>query len=387
MEPSGSAIGPTRPPARSGGPWAPGWGIAAGAILVSGVAAALVPVRSDTSLATPALALVVPIVVAGLVGGRLAALLTAAAAALAFILAFVPPYWSPGVHAPDDLVAVAVFAFVAAVVGSLVAREGERRLSAEHRASEVGALNQELRSAEEERSRLAEEALRVAVLERVDEQRAALLRSVSHDLRTPLATIKAVVSDLLGDAPYDPATRTELLGLVGEEAERLDRLVANLLSLSRIEAGALRPDRQAVALEELVADTVKRMGRAFARRRVQIELPALPIVSGDYTQLSQVVSNLLQNAARHAPAGTTIRIGGRDAREFVEVWVDDEGAGVIASDRQRIFEAFRRGEGSSSSGIGLAICRAIVEAHGGTIAVSDAPFGGARFRFRLPVSP
>ena len=93
--------------------------------------------------------------------------------------------------------------------------------------------------------------MRAAVLERVDEQRAALLRSVSHDLRTPLATIRAVVSDLLGGAPYDDATRDELLTLVGDEAERLDRLVANLLSLSRIEAGALRPDRQAVAIDEL----------------------------------------------------------------------------------------------------------------------------------------
>ncbi len=360
------------------------WGFAVGVGLVVALSAALVPVRDDISRASPALALVIPIVVAGLVGGRLAALVTAASAAIAFNAVFIPPHWTLEVHAPDDFIALAVFVFVAVVVGTLVAREGERRQSAEERAAELQALNDELQAVQAERQGLAEEAMRATVLERVDEQRAALLRSVSHDLRTPLAAIRAVVSDLLGDAPYDDATRTDLLSLVGDEAERLDRLVANLLSLSRIEAGALRPERQAVAIDELVGDTVKRLSRLLIERRVQIDLPTLPMVVGDYTQLSQVLSNLLQNAARHAPPRSTIRIGGRDAREFVEVWVDDEGEGVLPSERQRIFEAFRRGQGSSSSGIGLAICKAIVEAHGGRVTVSDAPVGGARFCFSLP---
>jgi K+-sensing histidine kinase KdpD len=352
--------------------------------LVLALSAALVPVRSDITRATPALALVIPIVLAGLLGGRLAALVTAAAAALAFNVAFLPPHWTLSIHAPDDFIALGVFGFVAVVVGTLVAREGERRLSAEERAAELQAVNDELQAVQIERQQLAEEAMRAAVLERVDEQRAALLRSVSHDLRTPLAAIRAVVSDLLGDVPYDEATRVDLLTLVGDEAERLDRLVANLLSLSRIEAGALRPERQEVALDELVADTVKRLDRLLSRRRVQIELPPLSVVLGDYTQLSQVMSNLLQNAARHAPPNSTIRIGGRETADSVEVWVDDEGIGVLPSERQRIFEPFRRGEGSSSSGIGLAICRAIVEAHQGQIAVVDAPAGGARFRVSLP---
>ena len=344
----------------------------------------MVPLRGDITRASPALVLVIPIVLAGLVGGRVAAVITAAAAALAFNVAFIPPYWTIEIHAPDDIVALVVFGFVAAAVGTLVAREGERRQSAEERAVELQALNDELEAVQRERQRLAEEAMRAAVLERVDEQRAALLRSVSHDLRTPLAAIRAVVSDLLSGAPYDDATRAELLALVGDEAERLDRLVANLLNLSRIEAGALRPDSQEVAIDELVADTVKRLGRLLIQHRVQIELPPLPVIRGDYTQLSQVMSNLLENAARHAPQNSTIRIGGRDRDEFVEVWVDDEGIGVAPFDGQRIFEPFRRGEGSSSSGIGLAICKAIVEAHGGRIAVEGAPGGGARFRFSLP---
>lgn len=206
-----------------------------------------------------------------------------------------------------------MFGLVAVVVGTLVAREGERRQSAEERAAELQALNAELQTVQRERERLADEATRAIVLERIDEQRSALLRSVSHDLRTPLATIRAVASDLLGDASYDEAIRAELLGLVAEESERLDRLVANLLSLSRIEAGALQPDLQAVALDELAAHVVKLLDRLLGGRRVQLDLAQLPLVDGDYTQLEQVVTNLLENAARHAPPGSTIRFGGRDA--------------------------------------------------------------------------
>ena len=344
----------------------------------------MMPVRSDITRATPALALVVPIVVAALVGGRVAALAVVPVAVLAFNVVFIPPQWTLDVDALDDGVALAVFGLVAVVVGTLVAQEGERRQSAEERAAELQALNSELQSVQRERERLAEEATRAMVLERIDEQRAALLRSVSHDLRTPLATIRAVASDLLGGAAYDEATRAELLALVADESERLDRLVANLLNLSRIEAGALRPDRQAVAVEELVTHTVKRLVRVLGRRRVQVELGHLPLVDGDYTQLEQVFTNLLENAARHAPSGSTIRIGGREAGGRVEIWVDDEGAGVAPFERHRIFEPFRRGDGSSSSGIGLAICKAIVEAHGGTIKVNGAPSGGARLLFTLP---
>lgn len=355
-----------------------------GLALVGGLSAVMIPVRSDITRATPALALVVPIVVAALVGGRAAALAVVPVAVLAFNVVFIPPQWTLDVDALDDGVALAVFGLVAVVVGTLVAREGERRQSAEERAAELQALNSELQSVQHERERLAEEATRAIVLERIDEQRSALLRSVSHDLRTPLATIRAVASDLLGGTSYDEATRAELLALVADESERLDRLVANLLNLSRIEAGALRPDRQAVAMEELVTHTVKRLARLLGRRRVQVELGHLPLVDGDYTQLEQVVTNLLENAARHAPSGSTIRIGGRETGGRVEVWVDDEGAGIAPFERQRIFEAFRRGDGSSSSGIGLAICKAIVEAHGGTITVTGAPSGGARFLFTLP---
>ena len=171
-----------------------------------------------------------------------------------------------------------------------------------------------------------------------------------------------------------------------DEAERLDRIVANLLSLSRIEAGAFSPERQAVPIDELVTDRLRRLSGLFRHVRVQVELPAdLPLVDGDYTQLEQVVTNLLENAGRHAPPGSIVRVGGRRLPSGqVEVWVADEGIGVPDYERQRVFEPFRRGEGSRSSGVGLAICKAVVEAHGGTIRVERTPGGGATFVFTLP---
>ncbi len=364
-------------------PWI-GLGFGVGLLVV--VTAALVPVRDDVTQATPALLLVVPVVVAAVVGGRFAALVVAVVAAAAFNVAFIPPFWSPSVAVVDDAVALVVFLAVALTTGTLVAQSAERRQAAELRAEEIQALHDRYEAVVRERERLAAEANRVAVLEEVDEQRSALLRSVSHDLRTPLASIRAVTSDLRAGAVYDDATRNELLDLVGDEAQRLDRIVANLLSLSRIEAGALQPDRQAVALDELLAERVRRLAPLFRNVRVQVELPdGLPLVDADYTQLDQVVTNLLENAARHSPPRSTIRVAAAQHDGMVEMTVTDEGIGVARFDRERIFEPFRRGEGSASSGVGLAICKAIVEAHGGTIDVQPNPGAGARFRFTIPV--
>lgn len=357
-----------------------------GLALVGAAVAGLVPLRSSVTRTGPALVLVLPVMAAGVVGGRPAALAVALVAAVAFDLAFLPPYWTPKVDAAEEYVALAVFAAVAAVVGTLAALEADRRRTAEQRADEVAAANRRYEDLADERERLAEEANRAVLLERVDEQRAALLRSVSQDLRTPLATIRAVATDLRDGAAHDAETRRELLDAVCDEAERLDRLVANLLSMSRIEAGALRPERQAVDVDELVADRVRHLAPLFRRVRVQAEVPPdLPLVDGDYSQLGQVVTNLLENAARHAPPGSTVRVGARSFGSRVEVRVADEGIGVPDYQAAALFEPFRRGEGSASSGVGLAICKAVVEAHGGTIGVERTPGGGATFAFTLPV--
>jgi K+-sensing histidine kinase KdpD len=362
-------------------------GIATGAVAVGIATLALRLLRPELSIATAALVLVLPGVIGGLFGGRLPAASVALVSAVVFGVEFVKPYGQFKVRVAEDGVAVTVFLFVALAVGEITAREARRRWSAEQRAAELEVLTRKLQSAEEQHRMLAGEVDRLAVMQQVDEQRAALLRSVSHDLRTPLATIRAVTSDLRSDTPYDQPTRDELLELVSDEAERLDRLVANLLNLSRIEASGLVPDLQAVDLPELVATTVDRLSRLLRGKRVQVDIPvSLSLVDVDYTQIDQVLTNLLENAVRHTLPRSTVRIGAREhGCEQVEIWVQDEGVGIPRSERARIFEAFRQGRGSGSTGIGLAICKAVVEAHGGTIVVGDAPGGGARFSFTVPV--
>src|SRR5262249_39773425 len=177
--------------------------------------------------------------------------------------------------------------------------------------------------------------------------------------------------------------------LVGDEAERLDRLVANLLSLSRVETGSLEPEPQALSLDELLTTRVRRLNRVLRNVRVQVDVPfTLPLAEGDYTLVGQVVTTLLESAAGHSPGGGSVRVRAREREGWTEVSVSDQGPGVDPADRDRIFEPFSRGKGSTSSGVGLAICKAIVEAHGGSIAVQSSEAngrGGATFVFTLPV--
>lgn len=337
-------------------------GLVVGVGGVAVVEAALLLWGQDLNVAVPALLLLVPVVVAGVVGGGLAALAVTLVAAVGFAMVL-PPFRSPRVEVGHDLLALGLFLVVAGVAGGLVA-------------AVLGA----------ERRRLVAELARVEALQQLDADRSALMRSVSHDLRTPLATIRAAASDLRGDVPFAPEARDELLDLVVSEAERLDRIVGNLLSLSRIEAGALQPERQAVDLGELVqacADRLTRVttGLAVARR---IE-PDLPLADLDYTQFDQVVANLIENAARHAPAGTTLTMTVQEVGARLRLTVHDDGPGFDPAVRDRLFEPFSAATGAGSSGVGLAICRAIVEAHGGTISVADVDGGGATVVVEVPV--
>ena len=139
-------------------------------------------------------------------------------------------------------------------------------------------------------------------------------------------------------------------------------------------------------LDELFTDRVRKLNRVLREVRVQVDVPfTLPLADADYTLIDQVLTNLLENAARHSPPSATIRVRARERDSWIEVAVSDEGPGIDPAERSRIFEPFTRGQGSSSSGVGLTICRAIVEAHGGSIAVQESDGGGAQFVFTLPM--
>ena len=337
---------------------------AAASVVVLAITAVLVPFGQDLPRVVPALLLLVPVIAAGLLSGRLVAAAVAIETAVVFALGFLPPIGSPFVELAHDAIALAIFAVVAGALGTIIST----------------VVTSERRRALAERSE-------VASLQELDVQRSALLRSVSHDLRTPLASIRAVVTDLQADTPFDSATRGELLEIVAAECERLDRLVANLLSMSRIEAGAFLPERDAVDLAELVETSVARLEYALVHVQIALELADdLPSVEGDFVQLDQVVSNLVENAARHSPDGgrVTVTAEAEADRSMVRLTVVDEGPGIPVALRAEVLEPFRTAGEPTSTGIGLAICRSIIGAHGGTIHVDDAPHGGACLVVRLP---
>ena len=337
-------------------------GIGLGAAGVAVITIVLVPFHSTVPRAVPALLFVMPVLVAAFFGGRVAHVVTTVLAVLAFASGFIPPVGTLRIHLSEDVAALAVFAAVALVLGELVVSAA---------ATELG--------------RREAEAARVVALEDVDKQRAMLLRSVSHDLRTPLSTIRAVASDLRGSTVYTPATSDELLGLVIDESDRLDRIVGNLLSYSRIEAGALHPALEPVDLNELVEATTDRLAHLTRGMKVELDLdPRDPIVPADFSQLDQVLTNLVENAVRHSPEHGCITVRTAEGDAIVRLDVIDDGEGVAGLDASRIFDPFV-GTGSTT-GIGLAICKAIVEAHGGGIAASNVTGRGACFSVTLAAS-
>jgi two-component system sensor histidine kinase KdpD len=237
-----------------------------------------------------------------------------------------------------------------------------------------------------ERAQLRQMALQVGTLEEVDRLRRSLVGAVSHDLRTPLATIKIAVSSLrVPDLKLSSDEQSELLGLVEAQADRLDRLVTNLLDMTRIQAGALEPRLQAVGVGAVVDDAVTSLGPDNGPAELRIEVPDdLPLVDVDRMLVAQALANLLENAARFAPEGTPVSVKATANDSGVRVTVTDHGPGVPASDREGLFEMFSRRDAGGRAGLGLAIAKAFVEAHGQRIWLEDAPSGGACFAFDLP---
>ncbi len=221
--------------------------------------------------------------------------------------------------------------------------------------------------------------------------RAALFSSVTHDLRTPLASIKASVTSLMDhEGRYDEVQRDELLGTILQEADRLNRLVGNILDLARMRAGALTPDRVQVDVEDVIGSVLARMRPSLKDRNVRTLLrPDLPAVALDPTQIDQVLTNVIENAVRFSPAGGTIVISASRWESFVEIRIADDGPGIPAEEREQVFQEFYRrdrGDGRGGTGLGLAIAKAIVQAHGGRIWAEGSPAGGALIALRLPVA-
>jgi two-component system sensor histidine kinase KdpD len=242
-----------------------------------------------------------------------------------------------------------------------------------------------------ERDRLNKEATEAEILRRTDQLRTALLNAVSHDLRTPLATIIASAGSLRQhDVSWTGEEREGFAQAIEEEAERLNRLVGNLLDLSRIEGGSLRPQKSWHDLGLLVDDVVRRMAPVTSHHRITVSVPDdLPPVFLDAVEIDEVLSNLVENATKYSPADSEVAIEVRREGESVRVVVADRGAGIPTTALPHLFEPFYRvldGQPRPQGlGLGLAIVKGLVEAHGGRVRAENRAGGGARFVFTLPV--
>ncbi len=245
-----------------------------------------------------------------------------------------------------------------------------------------------------EQRELRAEAESAATAAEGDRLRTAILRAVSHDLRTPLASIKASVTSLLqDDVEWSAHDRQEFLATIEEETDRLNRMVGNLLDMSRLHSGIVEPGLRAVGLEEVVPRALMSISGDAARlgaRGVKVEVPEqLPRVVADPDLLERVVANLVANALLHSRREAAVRVEAGQVGTRVDLRVVDHGVGVPERERERMFEPFQRlGDGAADSGVGLglAVSRGFVEAMGGELSVDDTPGGGLTFTVSLPVA-
>lgn len=312
---------------------------------------------------------------------------------------FLPPLHTFTVADPENWVALFAFLITAITVGQLSAHARRRAEEANAARSETEALYGELKET-------FEQASQAKALKQSERLKSALLDAVTHDLRTPLASIKASVTTLLDDQPLASATemesplgeadRREMLEVIDEECDRLNRFIGGLIELARIEAGEMQLRRQWGAVEEIISAALARAAPLTRGRRVRLDIEAeLPVLRVDEQAVSEVVYTLVDNAVKYSPTELPIEISAkRRGDSQVEMSVEDQGAGIPSPLRQRVFDKFfratRDGDVStqqpSGTGMGLAIAKGIVEAHNGRIWIESGAGGkGTRVLFTLPI--
>jgi two-component system sensor histidine kinase KdpD len=240
------------------------------------------------------------------------------------------------------------------------------------------------------RVRLTEQARKSQVEMEAERLRNSLLSSISHDLRTPLATIVGSASTLVEESnTLQEADKLELSRAIYDEAQRMSSLINNILDMARLDAGAVELNKQWYPMEEIVGVVLTRLQKRLAERTVTVKLPAgIPLIYVDAVMIEQVLINLLENALRYTPAGSALEILAEVMTGGVEISVADHGVGIPTGSEKKLFEKFyqlKHEAAQSGVGLGLAICRAIVEAHGGKIQVHNRSTGGAIFSFFIPL--
>lgn len=363
------------------------------------VTAALAPFQTHINSTTVALALLIVVLVIATVFGSRPALLASLLGVLSFNFFFLPPLYTWTISDPQNWVAFGAFLVTALIAGQLSSYARRRAEESENRRREIERLYRELQAAFEQASQA--EAVRQS-----EQLKSALLDAVTHDLRTPLTSIKASVTTLLEDAKtggaesedqivLDEDGRHEFLEIINEETDRLNEFIGGMVDLARIEAGKLNLRKTWSEVKEIIGNAVERARIRLTNHRITIEIEReLPAVRVDAHSIGEVVYTLLDNAAKYSPAESEIRVAARRGEsETIEISVEDKGRGIKPEMRERIFDKFYRAASendihttASGLGLGLAIARGIVESQGGRIWVEDGRDRFVtRFVFRLPI--
>ena len=352
-------------------------------------------VGAHVNAATVSLALLLNVLFIATRWGSLPALVASIVAMLGFNFFFLPPFGTFTIAATDNWIALLAFLVTAVTAGQLSARAKRRAEEAEAGRGEIERLYAELRDAFQRASHA--EALRQS-----EKLKSALLDAVTHDLRTPLTSIKASITTLLDEVrdteppvKLDAESRVEMMEVIDEESDRLSRFINGLIELARIEAGELQLRRSWGAVDEIISAALLRAQSITRNHRIELEVEKeLPGVRVDERAVSEVMYTLVENAAKYSPKGSTIRISARRAGdELIEMGVEDEGPGIPADLRERVFDKFFRAtrDGDirshqpTGTGMGLAIAKGLVEAHAGNIWIESGGNGkGTRVLFTLP---
>ena len=356
---------------------------------VGALSAILIPIRDTVNSTTIGFAFLLIVLFVAMFWGSKPALLASVIAMLSFNFFFLPPFHTFTISDPQNWVALTAFFITSLAVGQLSAR-------AKHRAEEAEARRVEIRRLYEDLQTAFERASEAEALKKSERLKSALLDAVTHDIRTPLTSIKASATLLLEDREtaepieqLSTAEQKELLKVITHGADRLDHFVEGIVDLARIDAGDMKLYRNWGAVEDIVDTGLAQAELLTKDHKIDVQVAEeLPVVRVDARAVSEVIYTLLDNASKYAPPGTMIIIEARRAAEdLIEIAVEDEGPGIPINLRERVFERFFRAQDRIGGiGMGLAIAKGIVEAHGGQIWIEDRQTGhGTRVAFTVPV--
>ncbi len=338
------------------------YGVSVAAILL--ITIGLIALETHVNTTTVALTMLLVVLSSATFFGRNPALLASFIAMLCFNYFFIPPIHTWTIADPQNLVAWAAFTLTAIIAGELSAYARRRARESEH-------LYEELQSA-------FKSATEAEALKQSEKLKSALLDAVTHDLRTPLTSIKAAVTTLRESEgghrtiELDGGGRAEFLSIIDEETDRLNGFIQSMVELARVEAGSAKGSGSLSSVEEIVTIALVRAEQFLAGHSVVVNMEKeIPLIRVDARAIAEVVYNLIENAAKYSPTGTTVTITAASHGDQVLISVADEGKGIPAEMRERVFEKFVRLEGTPAGGLGLglAIARGIVEAQNGTIEI------------------